>query len=249
MLIFKHLCGNKKPFTLHTALLHFFKAVLLMLSHNINIEYKFESSLGRLGANRHVNSYKLEVYNDDHSQEPVKHDLIGKAEVSLVLLNLMLNQGIPYYTVFDESQLLSELGEIIIDFKTNEYKEPLVDEIMPQSGNLLVIDRLELLPKWRKKGIGNRIIKDIILRFSGCCDLVILKAFPLQQEYQYADKDQNEWEKKMQMHNLPKDEAFSNYKVYAYYQKSGFTQLEDTDYFYLNPAVKNAVFDAIDMEE
>jgi GNAT superfamily N-acetyltransferase len=175
-------------------------------------------------------------------------ELIGKAEVSLVLLNLMMNQKIPYYQVFDNSQVLSELGETIMDFDENAFREPLSDEIMSGSRNLLVINRLELLPEWRKKNIGKKIIKDIIWRFSGCCDLIILKAFPLQQEYQYAHSQKTEWEQKMQLHDLPQDEELSNYKVFSYYQRMGFTKLENTDYFYLNPALINDKFEAIDMD-
>jgi hypothetical protein len=38
-------------------------------------------------------------------------------------------------------------------------------------------------------------------------------------------------------------------KVYSYYQKIGFERYEDSDYFYLNPALINEKFDAIDIEE
>jgi GNAT superfamily N-acetyltransferase len=220
-----------------------------MEKDNIITEYRFDSALGAIEEYRYINNYKIDIYSDDDAAEPVIHELIGKAEVSLVLLNLLTNKGMDYFPVFDTSSFLAELGQIIIDFDTNELREPLVDEVMPQSGNILVIERFELLPEWRKRNIGKKVIKDIVLRFSGCCDLVMLKAFPLQQEYQYADGMKSDWEKKMQMTDFPQDQEFSTYKVFAYYQKMGFSQLGNTDYFYLNMSINNSIFDAIDLEE
>jgi GNAT superfamily N-acetyltransferase len=220
-----------------------------MEQDNISIEYRFDAILGQTDANRYINDYKIDIYHDDNAQDPIKHDLIGKVEASLVLMGLMMNKGVSYYEVFDNSQFLSEIGQTIIDFDENDFAEPFASEDMGGSGNLLVISRIELLPEWRKKGIGRKMIKDIVLRFSGCCDLVILKAFPLQQEYQYAEGNKNAWEKQMNINDLPKDVEFSNYKMFAYYQNLGFTQLENTDYFYLNLALQNRIFDAIDLEE
>ena len=154
-----------------------------------------------------------------------------------------------FYEVFDYSQFLFEIGQTIFDFDREEFKESLLEEIESGSANLLVIDRLELLPQWRHKGIGKKIIKDMILRFSGCCDLIVLKAFPLQKEAANSDTNISEWRKKMQMDILPGDEEFSFLKVYSYYQKIGFERYEDSDYFYLNPALINEKFDAIDIEE
>jgi GNAT superfamily N-acetyltransferase len=216
---------------------------------NINIEYRFDSALGAIEEYRYINNYKVDIYSDDDAAEPVIHELIGKVEVSLVLLSLLTNKGMDYFPIFDTSHFLCELGQIILDYDVNKFREPLVHEIMPQSGNLLVVERFELLPEWRKKNIGKKIMKDIVCRFSGCCDIVMLKAFPLQQEYQYDEDKKSDWDKKMQFLDLPKDEGFSNYKMFAYYQKMGFSQLGNTDYFYLNMSINNAVFDAIDLEE
>ena len=53
----------------------------------------------------------------------------------------------------------------------------------------------------------------------------------------------------MQFGDLPQDEEFANYKMFAYYQNLGFKRMPDTDYFYLNQSIINDVFDAIDIEE
>lgn len=220
-----------------------------MDANNIYIEYIFDSSLGIIGTDRYVNAYKVAIYSEDHLHEPIKRTLIGKAELSLVLLTLMINQHVDYYTVFDNTQFLNELGTTIMDYETNDFREPLLSEVGADSNNLLVIDRLELLPNWRKKSIGKKVIKDIIWRFSGCFGLVILKAFPLQQEFQYPNGQKSPWEEQMKMVDFSQDEEFSNYKVFAYYQNLGFAQFENTDYFYMNSACLNAKFDAIELEE
>ena len=218
--------------------------------YSIELDYSFRSALGEIESYRYINEYKVNIYNNEDGLEDSRNrELIGKARLSLVLLSLVINNQMDTYEVFDNSQFLMELGETIFDFETDDFREPLIDEVCASSSNLLVIDRLELLPAWRKKGFGKKIIKDIIWRFSGCCDLVVLKAFPLQKEATNPDKEKSEWQKKMEMTNLPKDGELSFYKVYAYYQNLGFEQYEETDYFYFNPAKLNEKFDAIDIEE
>ena len=220
-----------------------------MDANNIHIEYSFDSTLSKIDTDRYVNAYKVAIYSEDHLYDPIKRTLIGKAELSLVLLTLMMNQQVDYYLVFDNTQFLNELGATIIDYEDNSLRAPLSNEEGADNSNLLVIDRLELLPNWRKKSIGKKIIKDIIWRFSGCFGLVMLKAFPLQQEFQYAQDQKSHWEKEMQMTDFSQDEEFSNYKVFAYYQSLGFSQFENTDYFYMNSACINAKFEAIELEE
>lgn len=220
-----------------------------MENYNIKINYRFKSYLGPLESLRYINEYKVKIYSIDEGVTPTKKELIGKARLSLILLSLVMNDEMDFYEVFDHSQFLFEIGEAIFDFDKEEFKESLLEEMESSSANLLVIDRLELLPQWRHKGIGQKIIKDIILRFSGCCDLVILKAFPLQREVTNNDTNISKWRKKMQMDKLPEDEEFSFFKVYSYYQKIGFKRYEDSGYFYLNPALINEKFDAIDIED
>ena len=219
-----------------------------MDANNIYLEYIFDSSLGIIGTDRYVNAYKVAIYSEDHLHDPIKRTLIGKAELSLVLLTLMRGQRIAYYTVFDNTQFLNELGATVFDYETNNFREALLHQEGANSSNLLVIDRLELLPNWRKKSIGKKVIKDIIWRFSGCFGLVMLKAFPLQQEFQYADAQKTGWQKEMKMTDFSQDEAFSNYKVFAYYRNLGFSQFENTDYFYMNSACINDKFEAIELE-
>ena len=50
------------------------------------------------------------------------------------------------------------------------------------SRNLLVIDRLEVLPEYRGCGLARVMLEDAIRLFSRRIDIVALKAFPLQFE-------------------------------------------------------------------
>ena len=74
---------------------------------NIYIEYSFDSSLGIIGTDRYVNAYKVAIYSEEHLHDQIERTLIGKAEVSLVLLTLMMNRQIDYYLVFDNTQFLN----------------------------------------------------------------------------------------------------------------------------------------------
>lgn len=93
---------------------------------------------------------------------------------------------------------VDELGDgpdYIIDMEgaTADYLEPLfvpgqpefrqdvvelLDEV-PIGINILILDRIEILPRFRRQGLSRKINGEMIRQFSAKTSLVALKAFPL----------------------------------------------------------------------
>jgi len=187
--------------------------------------------------------------NEDFSK--TKNELVGKGDLYNILLGAAINDGIDSYPIFDWTQSLLDLSDEIYDFEETNLREEILayynEEIY--NPNIFYINRLELLPTYRGYGLGKKVIKDIVRRFSGACGLFVLKAFPLQNTATAKrTNDLDEWNKKMAFHKLEQDGEKAIYKMYSYYQSLGFTNILKNDYFFFNPLFKNERLDNISFD-
>lgn len=207
----------------------------------LNINYKFSSSSGYNEEYQYVNEYHLEIFKVGEDERQV---FIGKAKVELYLIGLALEHNFnPYYT-FDSSQARRDFFNGIYDFGRNRFRknvERMFDENF--NSNLLVIDRIEILPQFRGHEYGKKIIKDIILRFNGSFGLAMLKAFPLQLEVR---RDRDEWHEEMGYLKIEINPTKATRSLYRFYQSMGFNQMGKSEYFFLNPIFGNSFFDNVD---
>jgi hypothetical protein len=97
------------------------------------------------------------------------------------------------------------------------------------NSNLLVIDRIEILPNFRGKGLAGLIIEDAINSFSPRTDLAVLKAFPLQLEYKTTKHKPKKWERMMALSNLENNEAIARNKLISLYKSLGFIMIENNE--------------------
>jgi len=215
----------------------------------LDLTYSFESGIGATSAGRYLNEYTIEIYGDgfDNDGNEIKPVLIGKAKVTLVLLSLAINNGFSYYQIFDTSEELLELGNVVFDLEQEQYNEVVEHyHYDALNSNLLFIDRIEILPAYRNAGWGKKVIKDILCRFSGCYGLMVLKSFPLQLK---ADRDNtDDWNVQMEFENLEQDEKVAITKLNSFYKSIGFVKLLEDDYFFYNSELKNSKLDKIKID-
>ncbi len=93
--------------------------------------------------------------------------------------------------------------------------------------NILILDRIEILPKFRGKRLTNKIIEDGIRHFSKNISLLALKSFPLQFECQNTHNEISLWHKNMQLDLLDKDEKTALSHLNQYYKSLGFTKINN----------------------
>lgn len=210
--------------------------------------YSLSSGAGCFNAKRYLNEYKVEIYTEP--DEPLKPVLVGKAYFSVILISSIVNNGFSLLEVFDESAALMDFGEEIYDFSIEEFNEETEEYFRERTGHdILFLENIEILPPFRGKNLGSRLIKDIYLRFTHGCCMFALKAFPIQcegWEENLEYKFQNDWQRKMGYGSMDRDFEKNSYKLYAYYQRLGFHNFLGNEYFFLNPDLRNERMDAIE---
>ena len=225
-----------------------------MKKHEIEylaLKYRFESGTGSLEHDRFINEYEIEIWgHGENCSGTEKSQLIGKGKISLFLLGLAQDEEFSMLQLFDGSQSGLDLGNLIIDWRTESLYENFEDIMLETANyNILYIDRIELLPQFRGLGLGKKIMKDIIFRFDNSCGLIALKAFPLQLEGSSALGRDEKWNEKMKYEDSIQDEKMAKKQLYKFYKSLGFTQYLRTEYFYINPALINKKLDKIDLDE
>lgn len=176
-------------------------------------------------------NYDVTLFTDDDQEL-----FIGKGSSVLYLCEKAMNEGFDIIDAFDDNHhegiynLLYD-GDVIMK---DEWEE-LFDENYSFNSNILVSDRLEILPEYQHHGYG-KVVRHILHDFfSGCYGIEILHSFPLQLEL----FDNNEpWRAKMNYHTMNHDASQAHASLNSCYLRSGYTQYQDTEYFYRFPAVE-----------
>jgi GNAT superfamily N-acetyltransferase len=113
-------------------------------------------------------------------------------------------------------------GEAVYDFGTDQYSRN-VERLfggefeVPIDRDVLYIDKLEIEPPYRGRGIGLLVLLRLMRRYEEKCGLVAIKPYPLQ----YTNTDIPESSKEFK-----KDRK----KLVLYYSRLGFKKIPNTDY-------------------
>lgn len=156
-----------------------------------------------------------------------KKTLIGKFEVTYINIVGALNAGLRIFDVFDQTgescgfyeTLMSEVDDAF--YRDEIYEIPGIENNL---GNLLIIDRLEIIKGFRGNRLGAEIIMRLERQFGAGADLVTLKAFPLQHEKSNIDRPKN-WLKKMGFNSLNEELSLSTTLLVNYYNSIGFHEV------------------------
>ncbi|ENY4946532.1 hypothetical protein [Citrobacter farmeri] len=96
------------------------------------------------------------------------------------------------------------------------------------NSDLLLVDRIEILPPFRGKNFFLQVINDGIRCIGGQVELIALKAFPLQFELPSEDEEYIRWQEKMANDLFCQDQKKALRRLTHYYQKMGFIKVSDT---------------------
>lgn len=184
-------------------------------------------------AYNYYNRYDYDVkFITDDDQEL----LIGKGSSVLYLCGKAIDEGFDILDAFDDNHH-EEIYNLLYDEggDMKEEWEYLLAENDSFNSNILVSDRLELLPEYQHHGYG-KVVRHILRDFfSGCYGIEILHSFPLQLEI-FDDSDP--WRAKMHYDTLQHDDAQAHASLNRCYLRTGYTQYQDTEYFYRFPSVE-----------
>ena len=94
--------------------------------------------------------------------------------------------------------------------------------------NLLILDRIQILPAYRGQGLSRALIKDALRTFAPSTQVLALKCGPLQLDDRDADRDTDPaFLKQMGWEQLPQDPETASARLEAYYKSLGFQRYND----------------------
>lgn len=203
------------------------------------VDYTFSAFLSEGSAGEDPTDFVSEIFLNLYrvSEEKGTELVVGKGSLSLLHLNRAMDQDFPLFDVFDATASIQAMAGVIFNMKEEEDYWSKLDELydydIPTNFDVCFIERIELLPEFRGKGVGKWLIQNILERFYGSCGLVVINAFPLQHED--GDSYSPEWTAKMKLEALESDLEKAQYKLFHYYQQLGFSNPFEQDYFLIRP--------------
>ncbi|MGH8565608.1 MAG: hypothetical protein ACREXW_16550 [Gammaproteobacteria bacterium] len=144
-----------------------------------------------------------------------------------------VNEGTHIFDVLDaHSSHLVEYFEPIFGTNAPDFSNRLMRLLKHDlvGSNLLVLDRLEVLPQYRGQQVGLDVMRHMLRRFSAGAGAVAIKPFPLQFEVSPPGDDEMKWREELQLERLPKDKRLATSKLCDYYKKLGFIRLGRTPF-------------------
>ncbi len=118
-----------------------------------------------------------------------------------------------------------------------EFNEQILD-LLPNSilsQNLLIIDRLEILPKFRGKKLSVKIIKEMVIRLGKGAGIAALIPYPLQFEDRDTIRKLSATYADLDLQSFTGSQEFCTNKLSKLYLQAGFTPLEGTDLMVMCP--------------
>lgn len=171
-----------------------------------------------------------------HVTETERRILIGKFQAYYVDVGLAVDEGRSIFDVLDAYAQTFEYHDDLFGENAPQFSEKIEDALGYDIDglNLFILDRLEILPKYRGTKVGLSVLSRLIKRFSAGAGVVAMKPFPLQLEKPSSDDDA--WRNKLKLNEFSDEEDISKKKLVEYYSRLGFIQLPNSPYMVLGTA-------------
>jgi hypothetical protein len=156
---------------------------------------------------------------------------IGRLLGYIIQVNHAINEEQDLFEACDaHSQTATDYYEALFDHKTGEFKESIEEQLgITHVGNILILDRIEVLPAYRKHGVGLAAACSFIDTFSNDVDdLAVGLPHPLQFTTDGRSADA-EWNTKMNYQDLVRDKKKATEKLQAYWSKLGIQRLKEIE--------------------
>lgn len=181
------------------------------------------------------------IGGDDEEED----EEIGRFRVFLVNVALAAHEGFPLCHVLDAHSRAHIYGELVDPDEDRLHKG--LDKLFKRPAwplAFLIIDRLEVIERYRGNGVGHEVILLLLEHFAITTEYAFLlpkaqTAKSVMGSWTYlkwTEKKQAAWAKKMGMSSLDQDEAAGTKKLTAYYRKFGFRKLGRTGLMVFNAA-------------
>jgi GNAT superfamily N-acetyltransferase len=161
-----------------------------------------------------------------------ERELAGKFRVTYIDVDRAANDGMSVSDVFDAHEYIVGYFDALYGSNAPEFDNRVMEllgyDIL--GSNVLILDRLELLPRYRGRGLGLKVMRHMICRFAAGAAVVAIKPFPLQFEYEPSDEDKRRWRADLGLAQFVKNERVATKKLRDYYSTLGFVRISRTPY-------------------
>lgn len=165
-------------------------------------------------------------------------ELVGKGKLSLIHFGLAMDTEFPLHDVMDASSSILSMSEQLFSWEEDAHPFDKLDEHFEDepifNQDVCFVERLEVLPAHRGRGVGKSALVSIARKFYNSCGLIVLKAYPLQHEARLPG-EMDAWTKSMRHDELEQDLELAQYQLFNWYQKMGLSNPFDMEYFIARP--------------
>ena len=178
----------------------------------------------------HVELFIVDDHDNAQEGKRERGKEAGRFDASYINVDKSLTDGVKLHDVMDTYPAeTAEIYETLFDLHTCELREnvkKLLGGVIFR--NILVINRVEILPPYRGMGLGLATMWELIRRHSAGCGIVALKAFPIQfRPWRLGDLEENDWNKKMGYDPYSYAVEFAHEKLIFHLEKLGFEPVGD----------------------
>jgi hypothetical protein len=148
--------------------------------------------------------------------------LAGRFRIYYANFEDALNRDVSPRDVLDTYAHTFEFADAVLDEDGMPFSHPM-ERLLGYdifSTNLLILDRLEILPQFRGFGVGLVVLVKLMARYGPGAGVVAMKPFPLQFEAKHEAP--SAWDRRLQLGSLAASQAVSTRKLRKYYKRLGF---------------------------
>lgn len=178
------------------------------------------------------------IYSSPEDNEAnEREEIIGAFRMVYIDANSATENGVSLFDVYDCDAETLEFFESFVNLDDEEFTKELTDflesEFVFSGNNVLIIDRIGIHPKYRGNNLGLIVLRNLIQRFSKGVSVVAIKPAPFEFTPTHINRNYIDW----QCSEIKKD-SIEAIKLGKYYQKLGFTKINNSAYLVLGTAIK-----------
>lgn len=179
----------------------------------------------------------LIYYSPEDNEDNEREEIIGAFRMVYIDANSATENGASLFDVYDCDAETLEFFESFVNLDDEEFTKELTDFLESEFGyignNVLIIDRIGIRPEYRGNNLGLIVLRNLIQRFSKGVSVVVIKPAPFEFTTKHIKRNYIDW----QCSEIKKD-SIEAIKLGKYYQKLGFTKINNSAYLVLGTTKK-----------
>ena len=197
---------------------------LVLPYHDYIVSYQILVPLVDAGGGNYCTHYKGIIKETDGSLDSDNDVIIGRITLTLNHIGIANEHHFPLYEISDSFGLFLNIDNIFNHENRNYTSEFLSLQKHPiVNPDILKIDMFEIVPMYRKLGIGTKVLQHIFHHFKNACGIIIGYVEPHQFSRFHVNHPHDKFFNDMKYHTFGNDEEMAFYKLMKLFTDSGFS--------------------------